>query len=357
MLLPKEHGELIPIKDINRRYPSLVQSMQMAAFFNDEKGLLVIGNDPQGDPQDWKITGNTLTIDYLVAECEPILIEIEPTIEAAAAEYKKWAKKQYWWQWRNRFDLDLSFISTLSSNVASFDQNHFDSLLDYLPKPLGAWITNYRNHAFDVGYPDFQVKDSGYADLIHHIKTENCIAFPYLNSMLWDSDHFNDDNALLIDGEYIAYNSTLSHLKYADVSSESWHDVLLESIDNLQTNGVYMDMLSAKPLPIDGDYSKWRKGLRSLLSKCSDYIMAEGNAEVYLDLIDYPLMIVYQDSVPLFDMVYGELIKPVGWKYKEGVDKSGFNKGVVDSQRFGVKTFGSPISCSEHEKFIIDRVI
>ena len=382
VLLPREHGQLTSmIKPLTRRYPSREHCMQMAAFFNEKKGMLVIANDPEGGTADWHIQPNsTLSINFYETKPDVLVIDIEPTIEAAAQVYKEWAVKQFWIQGRKRASPKLNFVSVASSSSIALEKKHLNQVLGAVDGTIGVWLTQWRSNPFDRKYPDYTPKEPAeLAKFFSYIADNRGLAFPYLNGLLWDRElksfHSRGERiaARTVQQKTIAYNRKLDFLNYACPYTPEWQDKIvnarnsLKGIDGQLTGGVYLDMLAAVgPMACwapdhghePGGYDAWRRGVRELLKKINGLIMIEGCAEVYMDLFDYPLMHLYtdkDDTVNLWNLVYGDYVQALGWRLPKGVGHLQFEKALYESRAAGLKSYASPWMVSEPESALFKR--
>ncbi|MBI3560681.1 MAG: hypothetical protein HY080_03045 [Gammaproteobacteria bacterium] len=355
--------------------------MQMAAFFNNNEGVLVIANDMNGGISDWElIPGVLLRIRFYGNLPEVQVYKIEPTIAAAAEKYRLWAANQFWVRDRKRNAPRLNFISVASSSSLLLEKKHLDNIVNMVQGPLGVWFTQWREHPFDRMYPDYKPKEPiEFQHFLADLLKRDILALPYINSLLWDENqsvfHDSDMQSALRTNEntMVKYNKKLNFLYYACPFSKEWQDCILNARNSLMdsnyvlSSGVYLDMLAASaPMQCwaydhghePGDGNAWIHGLRNLLKQTAGRIMVEGCAEVYLDLIDYALMDLYTpqlDSVPLWSLVYGDLVQPVGWRLPSGIDAVQFNNIVKRAKTYGVLAFASPWMTSEAESDLLVR--
>ena len=205
----------------------------------------------------------------------------------------------------------------------------------------------------------------------------NCETFAYVNALLWDSgivEYANPTEQWQVDmnevyvnnpvarydpadmimnqaGARVAYSNdgTASGLPlryfsshWSDPSGASrWEDAILTGCNQIKSygfTGIYFDMAAFNSPVLDydpahGDQADplvWQNGLRDLMQKIHDQtglkIITEGNAEIYMDLVDGYL--AYSETgaldggpgeplikqVPLFREVYGEVARCVGWQ-------------------------------------------
>ena len=86
--------------------------------------------------------------------------------------------------------------------------------------------------------------------------------------------------------------------------------------------------------------------------------MVEGNAEIYLDRVDYLLMHLYTDqpdAVPLWKLVYGDLAYPVGWRLPPAVTGEQLRSAMRRARDFGVGAGATPWMTSEPESALFER--
>lgn len=368
-LLPREHGQLTArLEPIRRRYPSREHCMQMAAFFGAAGGLLVYVNDPTTPPSDWTIRLNDrLRIEFQHRRPEVVVRKIEPTLAVAAASYREWAASQPWVTRRERCPKDLSLISVASNPQLDGQRRHLADLFSLVPKPVGAWFTQWRRFPFDELYPDYRPRDpASFARLLADMRQLECMTFPYVNALLWD-DRLEEFAGTARDvalrdqaGKTVPYNVKRSYLRYACPHSIAWQEVIADARKairddrGIESEGIYLDMLIAMPpMPCwsrdhghePGDRSAWVSGVRQLLAKVPGVVMSEGCAEPYLDHVDYALMHLYTqdpESVPLWSLVYGDIINAVGWRLPGPVTAARFSAELAEARRFGIHGLASP---------------
>lgn len=382
MLLPREHGQLTSTNNrITRRYPSRDHCMQMAAFFNQEKGILIIANDSSGGISDWLVHDKTLTINFYRNPPKVLVIPINPTLESAAKHYWAWAKDQFWVKNKSeRKALKLNFISVASGSDLNIDVTHYKRIQKLLPQPIGVWFTLWRKFSFDTMYPNYSAKDTPkFRDFLTKLHDSGSIAFPYINGLLWDSNNtaFREyAKKCELTSRNIkknVYKKHMSHLRYACPCSEIWTKTLVNARDNLVdtqnriTQGVYLDMLAASSPQFcwsedhdhtPGDEKTWVTGIRNILESIQGYVFVEGCAEVYLDLVDLQLMhfnTLKEDSVPFWKLVYGHITQPLGWKISTNTTIDQFQHILSDADHFGVACGASPWLTGEHERELLKR--
>jgi len=364
-LLPRGHGQFIQLTErVRRRYPSKHQCMQMMAFFNQSEGLLVHTLDTSGAITDWEIIpGDELRITGAGPDLPVKLIEVEPTLEAAATAYRRWAWKQPWVTNRLQPREALSFIAVASTPDPERQKQSLTTILNTVLPPAGAWHTQYRRFPFDVGYPDFTPKQPPeFRRLQTWAANRGCVNFPYFNGLLWDRNHFDSHAWSLLDAHSreVRYNRHLEHLLFACPYYPAWRRQLSETIQQVQGEipgpfaGCYIDLvLATRPHVCSsaahghepGSRRSWTAGIRALLSACPSPIMAEGCAETCIDLIDYPMMHAFFDSpdtVPLWKHVYGDLIPGVGGRMPASLNDTEMRELMQYVERLGLTAAGSP---------------
>src|SRR5262249_23290348 len=197
------------------------------------------------------------------------------------------------------------------------------TLSTHFPAPMGAFITQWRRYEFDTMYPDYEPTDRvAFGALLSELDNMQCISFPYVNALLWDSRLKSFTLGDLVglrnrDGSFRKYSSKLPWLIYACPASKAWQDTITQARKSLldskgmNSSGVYLDMLIAAGPQlcfadnhghVPGDPLAWQSGVRNLLSAIEGRIMSEGNAEIYIDHVDALLMHLYTeqvDTVPL----------------------------------------------------------
>jgi len=381
-LLPREHGQLTRLTTrLRRRYPSREHCMQMAAFFNASRGLLVIAKDPRAGVADWDINpGSTLRIRFYGDVADVETLTIAPTVEAAAAGYRQWAAQQSWVTGRQRRSRPLSFLSVASLSSQALEQAQLRRVLAATAAPIGVWFTQWRRYPFDHMYPDYVAREpQQFARTLALLRAHRAIALPYVNGLLWDQAlvPFQRDGAQVAvrsrSHDTVPYNADLGNLHYACPHSRLWQEHIaqaraaLTDTDNQPAGGVYLDMLAAADPLIcwsadhghaPGDAYAWQQGIRSLLQRIGGAIMVEGNAEAYLDCVDYLLMHLHTDqadAVPLWKLVYGSQPFPVGWRLPAALNAEQMRAAVQRARDFGVNAGATPWMISEPESALFDR--
>jgi hypothetical protein len=340
--------------------------MQMAAFFSETRGLLVHTTDPRGSVTDWEILpGDRLRIHFYGPEVDVNLIEIPPTVEAAASAYREWAVRQAWAAGPHRPLPRLDLIATASTPELSAQSRVLQPLLDAFPNATAAWLTQWRRHAFDTMYPDYEPRSWGdFYESCDALRRRNCAVLPYVNALLWDihlKAWIGGQSVAIRNqhGAMVKYSHKLPSLHYACPASSLWQSVMSAALSKIQAGeqgaaGVYLDMALAAP-PILcfaeghghalGDPFAWQTGVRSLLKQARGLVMSEGCAEIYLNDVDLPLMHLYAaatDTVPLWLHVYGERTPGVGWAISPSASEQEFLREVQRAVSFGAAALGSP---------------
>lgn len=355
--------------------------MQMAAFFNAKKAMIVVAKDPDCAVADWHVQpGHRLSIRFYGAVPEVEATAIEPTLEAAASVYRSWAARQPWATQERPRTTKLNFISVASSSSLDIEHEHLQRLWRWVSAPVGVWFTQWRRFEFDSLYPDYRAKEERpFSRLLTQLKRAGHRALPYVNGLLWDeklSDFRSRGASSCVrtpDRSCVRYNARLSNLIYACPYDSSWREVIVaarESITDSEgemSGGIYLDMLAAAAPLIcwsdahghePGDPHAWQRGIRALLAAVRGEIMVEGNAEAYLDLVDHMLMHLHgakADAVPLWSAVYAGRVQSVGWPIASRASRSAIEAEVDRAGRFGVGGLGSPWMTPEPESELLRR--
>lgn len=371
-IFPREHGQLIEMNRLTypvvRRYPSRDHCMQMAAFYNASEAIIVIANDPAGAITDWILTPKKkLSIKYYTSGRETLIIKAEPTLSNIGKVYRQWADKQFWMM-PLREKKVIDFFSVASMSGLELEKNHFRNFRKHIDGNIGVWFTQWRRFPFDKMYPDYGAKNqAAFRAYINYLGKNSALAMPYVNSMLVDIDNRNlldFSNSVLLKSESgfsVSYNETMKNLCYACPGSDAWVNFIsavslgsCQGID-VTNHGVYLDMLAAAKPELcwssdhghaPGDPLVWQMGLLKLLRKMRGVVMAEGCAEIYINSLDYCLAHLHTqmaDSIPLWNHVYGDLEKVVGWKLPSDIRKKDFQVEQTRLKKFGIKSrYGSP---------------
>ncbi len=123
-------------------------------------------------------------------------------------------------------------------------------------RPTGCWITQWRKHAFDEMYPDYQASEPAqFRALLSELGNLDSLALPYINACLFDEriGAGADIKGLVTDrfGSTVSYNKKLKYLKYACLASRRWRNTIVDARRSLVdedgelSGGVYYDMLAA----------------------------------------------------------------------------------------------------------------
>ena len=367
-LLPRGHGQLMTMAGtFTRRYPSRDHCMQMMSFFSTSSGLVIHTKDSTGSLSDWEvIPGNKLRIHFYGPEPEIEMQVIPPTVEAAALVYKKWALRQPWAQQTRQRAPDYGVIATAPNPNLAQQAISLETLSKRFPSPMAAWITNWRKYPFDNAFPNYEPNSrQNFSKLLSNLKHARCDAFPYINALLWDERlaEFQLGESVAVQSRFLSYrpySQTAPWLLYACPASEEWQRVIVETRESLRdaedylSSGIYLDMLvAAGPFLCfskdhahrPGDPLAWQQGVRKILSMMKGSIMSEGNAEIYLNQVDLLLMHLFteqRDTVPLWNLVYGDLSRVVGWRMPNSVTPITVGNEIDRAVSFGASCYGSP---------------
>lgn len=366
-LLPREHGQFLQLsRPLSRRYPSREHCMQLAAFFAGERALLVMTQDERAAPVDWEIVpGEYLRLHFNGGKSDVVVESVEGRIEAVAERYARWALRQSWAKRHNPMLVPPRFIFTAATAQPREQLRHLARLLEQIPEPTAAWLTQYRRWPFDTQYPDYAAAEPGeFAQLIATLAERDCTALPYVNALLWDAKNSQFSLGAKIalrdaTGAMRRYSPRHTSLTYACPADERWQAIIRTirnswSLKTSRSSGIYLDMLLAVPAQLcfandhghaPGDPHAWGRGIRTLLDGMQGLIMTEGCAEPYLDQVDLLLMHLYTksaDAVPLWSLVYGPVTTPVGWSVDPEASPQELQAAIDGARRFGVGACGTP---------------
>lgn len=274
----------------------------------------------------------------------------------------------------------------------------------------------------DGGIPDYRMRNEPQsATSVSWMSANNCSPFPYTNALLWDSLNVNtpgvgtvptygDGGKLINNTESAAYNEIVAnnpsaqytqdvekimikdkfgnieslapkrpHMKYACQATSTWQTTFqnaAESIANNGWKGIYYDMaaFTAPKLCYRNDHGHdiadplaWQNGIRQILTTLHTnnitkdlMVVTEGNAEIYMDLVDAFLSYgetEFDDDngsikqVPLFKEVYGDIARFIGWQLFPVADPqkkladltaSIMTSHVKKAANFGSMFYGAP---------------
>jgi len=302
-----------------------------------------------------------------------------------ARKYKAWAINQKWAKRKiSKFDsmVTMAIAPNLqTSTMTGVTQPFIDG---WGGENTACWVTFWRRWwqlGLDGGVPDYQLtSDSQASTSLNWMNTHNCSSFPYMNALLWDANNVNNSNygttptygtngAIINGTEPAAYNeivarnpavtydasimiknssntieelsSTRSNMKYVCQGTSKWKTTFQNAAQSVASSGwkgIYYDMGAfAEPkLCYDANHGHdiadplvWTSGIRQILTTMRTnnttkdlMIITEGNAEVYMDLVD--AFLSYGDTglddassskqVPLFKEVYGEIARFISWQ-------------------------------------------
>jgi hypothetical protein len=386
VILPREHGQIVDVKSrVRRRYPSREHCMQMVAYLGRDSALVVYTKDVNANVTDWEIVpGMGVRLHCYGPVPEVVTVKTEPTIDAISAVYRSWAHRQPWVMNRKRPYAGIAGISVASSTDSNIQMRHLERFQATFDGPCVAWFTQWRRYPFDVMYPDYEMGNPEELRRdISLLRRRGVISMPYFNALLWDERNqgFQERGfrAGIRDhtGGLVSYNQTekFVRVRYACPHFSEWREVLIEAMnhvrdsDGIPAMGVYLDMLLASP-PIlcwsdqhghvPGDPCAWQKGVRGILGSAHGVVMAEGCAEIYLDLVDLVLMHHYtdrEDCVPLWGAVYGDVCSGVGWRLSSRVEAAEMKAVLERSRQFGVATLATPWMTSMPEHMLLTREV
>jgi Domain of unknown function (DUF6259)/D-glucuronyl C5-epimerase, beta-sandwich domain len=406
MLVPNQHGKILPIWTYSKRYPSGYQCMQFIAFYNSSNGNIyyIQTQDTQGRVIDWSVINENSTWKlrltfYTMNGVNPGIVK-DTSMTAAnftefykkvARKYKSWAINQFWAK-RVKSELDKVGTIAITSDLDPNGDALTNRVIPYLEEWNGAktacWSTYWRRFSFDTKYPDYMFSDSGYSRSqgMTSLSNENSLPILYMNGCLWDenstsnafSNPSNPDAVYNLadmvkdsSGGTFSYSSGMSNLKYVCQERSRWQTVIKDAWDYLSTAGaagIYYDMAAnASPkLCYDSNHSHdagdplvWQNGVRSIMQYIKDdggIIISEGCAEIYIDQVDSFLTYLDTDMVesenyklvPLFREVYGEVARTTGWtvlpsgKAINDLTTDIFKDTAIKAANFGSLSYSSP---------------
>ncbi|MFA6104825.1 MAG: DUF6259 domain-containing protein [Victivallaceae bacterium] len=405
MLVPNQHGKILPIWTYSQSYPSGYQCMQFIAFYNSTTGAIyyIQTQDTQGRLIDWSVVNENnvykLRLTFYTMNGQNPGIVKDTSMTAAnftdfykqvARKYKAWAVNQFWAK-RKKSALDeagtIAVVSDIDPNGTSLN----NQVIPYLEKWNGAktasWSSSWRRFNFDTKYPDYLFPNNGYSRSqgMALLNSYNSLPILYVNGCLWDE---NSTSSALVNpsnpeavydiadmvkdssGSTCSYPG-ISNLKYACQGRSRWQTVIKDAWDYQKTAGsagIYYDMAAnQKPLLCydathshdAGDPLVWQNGVRSIMQYITNsggIIISEGCAEIYIDQVDAFLTYLDTDMVdsdnyklvPLFREVYGEVARETGWMVLpngqsiSNLTPSIFKDAALKAANFGSLSYSSP---------------
>lgn len=344
--------------------------------------------DPDGQVVDWQVYYDgtnyvlRLTMYSLGADFPYASYITDSTMTAAsqtefykkvARKYKSWAIEQTWAKRR------ISRMDHMATMAIAPDLRNVTMANDVSPyidawngERTSCWITFWRKYwqyGIDGAVPDYRL--GGGTESLNSLALlagKNCDSYAYTNALLWDSniaytanpttqlqtdmnEIWNnnpaaryDANNMIIDssGQVAAYTGD-PHMKYICQSSAAWKTTFLNACRDMAAagwKGIYFDMAAFSPPVLcyaqnhghdQADPLVWQNGIRDVLNTLKTdpqtgnlVIFTEGNAEIYMDLVDGYLAYTetgvvdttspLKKQVPLFREVYGEIARFVGWQ-------------------------------------------
>lgn len=368
-IVPRGHGRLVALgTPYAARYPSRDQSMQCMIFIGDKTGLLVQTKDPVGYITDWELLPEKkLRLTLHGPDREIFTVRTSGDWREGATAYSAWAREQYWAR-AARSTESLNVIAVGSNpNLADLEQSAVKFVRAFSGKKTACWLTQWRRYPYDQYYPNYEPNSQQhFSEFLRLLRSMNCVPLPHMNAVLWDlrtsEPPFNPNVMLLTkDGGYSRGAGNYTNLAFACPSSASWRDVVVMARESLKdsdgniSDGVYLDLIGATKPQIcysslhghaPGDPLAWQLGTRRLYQSIRGFVMSEGVAEIYLDLVTLSLMHLNtdrSDTVPLWDVVYGFLKKSVGWVIPRAAEapeiEAEINRATL---QYGVQSKGSP---------------
>jgi len=338
-----------------------------------------------GSPDAYSLTltvyslSSTFPAGFYIADNSMTAADETEFYRKVANKYKSWAINQ---KWATRKSSKMDAIATAAVAPDLSDATILDKIAPYVGpfKASGqnslCWFTIWRIHSgtaytrIDDGLPDYRQGNTSAASSFKLLSDNNCTPIPYMNALTWDSEIIHVDNPQtpkqvamneIWDNNQVARYSSSSmiknknnqvaslpsptNLKYVCQSSSAWKSLFVGAARTLASNGwkgIYYDM-AAQTVPqlcYDSSHGHaiadpliWQNGIRDILKTLKEdpitkdmLVITEGNAEIYMDLVD--AYIAYTDTgmtdnndplhldkqVPLFREVYGEIARTIGWQ-------------------------------------------
>lgn len=377
--------------------------------------------DPDGRLIEWRVRGANgtfvLTIEtYLISSTMPAgFVITDSTLQAStqtqfyrtvARKYKAWAIQQKWAKKK------LSAVDSLETiargqdlSTRYMDQQIAPFMSAWNGRPTGCWITFWRKYwelGMDGGSPDYRMGGvlSESLGSLDFMNASHCAPFAYTNALLWDSRnvHVENPNRLqtltneiwtsrpearyspspMVKDSLGGVRAYASHtdMKYVCQGNSAWRELFMEEMRRMASGwrGIYYDMAAMSPPQLCSDPSHehllqdpltWQNGIRAVLSALrSDpvtrhlMVFTEGNAEIYMDLVDG--FVAYGETsradsdaplfkqVPLFKEVYGEFARTLGWQVlPDGANETQLTpalllKAIRKADNFGMMFHGEP---------------
>ncbi|MCF6174309.1 MAG: DUF6259 domain-containing protein [Victivallaceae bacterium] len=328
-----------------------------------------------------------------------------------ARKYKAWAINQQWAK-RKKSAIDNMATMAIAPDLrqVTMDNTVFPYIDAWNGEQTGSWITFWRKYwryGIDGALPDYRLGGNATESLssLSQLATKNSSSFPYTNALLWDSNIIytsNPQTQLEIDmneiwtnnpsarynsaemiknssGQVVAYSNN-THMKYICQASAVWKTTFVNACKTMAGDGwqgIYYDM-AAFTAPIlcyaanhthdAGDPLVWQDGIRDILSTLESdnqtkelLILTEGNAEIYMDLVDAFLSYAetgvtdsnnpLRKQVPLFREVYGDIARFIGWQLfpaaipQETVNDltpTIMNDAIIKAANFGSLCYAAP---------------
>lgn len=344
---PRQNGRLKTMSsspEIFTSWPSALMNMQMLVLIDVSGNSLLLIHAKQVDTvtmQDWALVNNHATAPCVNAQwCARITFRTagpqsvdEVTFtgttdwRVAAQYYKEWARQQSWYVSHGALaGQKFAHMMECGTNAYTYYQANLATIpAIFTPGKVGCYMTQYRQSAFDVNYPDYACSaGANCAAWLQALKdTGNAIGFPYINGSLWDATHagYSAANMCLDSGGSATVYS--GNLRYVDPKLATWPATLRSAFDALQatdgsrSGGVYLDVaFAAVPQSCHytgtPDYAAWATGMKTMAAAFTDrVVMAEGVAEVYIPYVDiaymYPPTTNTADAIGLYGFVYGDV--------------------------------------------------
>lgn len=367
---PIQHGFQSAITQIDdgtghgQRYPSSLGIGQWLYWFAGTKGLLILTNEKYGAQVDFfqaPYPNTTIDIRFSGApensnNHEVLAIPMTHDLDYMFNLYKLSAKQKVFWPAGTPVGMSDYRIMALhypDDYIQTYNFLDFFTTAGGDLRRKGLWMTQWRDKAFDVGYPRYRPGSGSmggktFAQFSGELEGgRNTTLFPYFNftlidETLTDAPGFNPDWALIKqDGSRYRWGSGLPNLIYACPHSPAWQDTLfnewdaLRKADGSRIGGVYADVLHGAYQEVcwatnhghePGDVYSWVRGARQLTQRFIDAgarVFGEIASEVYFDQLSGNLnwgdtgynFLYSTQRKDHYRKVYGELNHNIGFNF------------------------------------------
>lgn len=367
---PRSHlaGGNRPVKKLEWYYPGHL-SLQMLALYGNKNGLYFSADDTEAF---YKEMGMVLNPDgnlaYELTHYPPFdssLTTYTPSYNAhidafqgdwitAATRYREWGAAQHWSRDSRLKNAKIpSWLTDTALWLWNRDtaDNVFPPALDlknHLGLPVSVLWHWWHKDSYDDSFPEYFPPRDGFttvASVLKNAEKEDVHTIVYMNAIKWgpETESYKNENAEAVavknrDGKAKShvYNIfTKKGLTYICLSADYWREKYAElsrtAINELGTNGVYMDQACLSTLCYDsthkhapGGGNYWVKNfaamselIRKKTESTKPYMLAgEGGGEAWLPYLDAFLTLQVSkeryagistiETIPLFQAVYHE---------------------------------------------------